>query len=147
MPRFSEHGKCRANQTQNTNRYEIEILSATERQRQCRPTILISVHSFTPTFHGSPRPWHAGVLYNKDPRLAMTLLRSLSAEPKLVIGDNEPYGVRDETDYTIPEHGEKRGLPHVGIELRQDLIATEEGQTEWAERLTRALVAIARAAA
>ena len=65
----------------------------------------------------------------------------------LVIGDNEPYGVRDETDYTIPEHGEKRGLPHVGIELRQDLITTEAGQAEWAERLTRALVSIARAAA
>jgi predicted N-formylglutamate amidohydrolase len=117
------------------------------RQRQCRPTILISVHSFTPTFHGSPRPWHAGVLYNKDPRLAMALIRYLSTEAGLVIGDNEPYGVRDETDYTIPEHGEKRGLPHVGIELRQDLITTEEGQTEWADRLTRALVAIARAAA
>ena len=60
-----------------------------------------------------------------------------------MIGDNEPYAVSDATDYTIPVHGEKRGLLHVGIELRQDLIATAAGQDEWAERLARALVFIA----
>ena len=111
------------------------------RQRQSRPTILISMHSFTPTFHGTPRPWHAGVLYNKDSRLALKLLGRLRAEPGLVIGDNEPYSVREGMDYTIPEHGEKRGLLHVGIELRQDLITAEQGQREWAERLARALAA------
>jgi predicted N-formylglutamate amidohydrolase len=82
-------------------------------------------------------------LYNRDARLAGELLRRLRAEPGLVIGDNEPYSVGDTTDYTIPEHGERRGLPHVGIELRQDLIDAEPGQREWAERLTRALVSIA----
>lgn len=112
------------------------------RQRQSRATILISVHSFTPTFHGTPRPWHAGVLYNKDSRLAMELLRQLRAESGLAIGDNEPYSVREGMDYTIPEHGEKRGLLHVGIELRQDLIAAEKGQREWAERLARTLAII-----
>jgi predicted N-formylglutamate amidohydrolase len=110
------------------------------RQGQHRATILISVHSFTPTFHGKPRPWHAGVLYNRDARVASGLLRHLRAEPGLVVGDNEPYSVHDTTDYTIPEHGERRGLPHVGIELRQDLITAEAGQNEWAERLARALV-------
>ncbi len=113
------------------------------RQRQRRPTILISVHSFTPRFHGNPRRWHAGVLYNRDPRLAVELLRRLRAEPGLVIGDNEPYSVSDATDYTIPVHGEQRGLMHVGIELRQDLITAEQGQREWTERLARALVSIA----
>jgi predicted N-formylglutamate amidohydrolase len=112
------------------------------RQAQGRPTILISVHSFTPRFHGNQRPWHAGVLYNRDARLARELLQRLGAEPGLVIGDNEPYSVGDNTDYTIPEHGERRGLPHVGIELRQDLISAEAGQNEWAERLARALVSI-----
>jgi predicted N-formylglutamate amidohydrolase len=112
------------------------------RQAQGRPTILISVHSFTPRFHGKQRPWHAGVLYNRDARIASELLRFLRAEPGLVIGDNEPYSVGDTTDYTIPEHGERRGLPHVGIELRQDLISAEAGQSEWAERLARALVSI-----
>jgi predicted N-formylglutamate amidohydrolase len=112
------------------------------RQAQGRLAMLISVHSFTPRFHGNQRPWHAGVLYNRDARLAGELLRHLRAEPGLVIGDNEPYSVGDTTDYTIPEHGERRGLPHVGIELRQDLIGTEAGHIEWAERLARALVSI-----
>jgi predicted N-formylglutamate amidohydrolase len=112
------------------------------RQAQGRPSVLISVHSFTPRFHGNQRPWHAGVLYNRDARLARELLQRLRAEPGLVIGDNEPYSVGDTTDYTIPEHGERRGLPHVGIELRQDLISAEAGQSEWAERLARALVSI-----
>jgi predicted N-formylglutamate amidohydrolase len=115
-----------------------------KRLEQHRPTILISVHSFTPTFHGKPRPWHAGVLYNRDARLAIKLLQHLRAEPGLVIGDNEPYSVSDTTDYTIPEHGERRGLPHTGIELRQDLIDTETGQREWADRLTRALLSISK---
>lgn len=112
------------------------------RRAQRRPVILVSVHSFTPRFHGHQRPWHAGVLYNRDGRLAMALLQHLRADSGLVIGDNEPYSVSDSTDYTLPEHGEKRGLPHVGIELRQDLIGTEAGQGEWAERLARALVGI-----
>jgi predicted N-formylglutamate amidohydrolase len=113
------------------------------RRAQQRPTILISVHSFTPKFHGVARPWQAGMLYNRDARLATELLRRLRAEPGLAIGDNEPYAVGDDTDYTIPVHGEQRGLLHVGIELRQDLLATAAGQTEWAERLARALVSIA----
>jgi predicted N-formylglutamate amidohydrolase len=113
------------------------------RRAQQRPTVLISVHSFTPRFHGNQRPWHAGVLYNSDARLAVVLLQRLREEAGLVIGDNEPYSVGDTTDYTIPVHGEQRGLLHVGIELRQDLVAAEAGQIEWAERLARALVSIA----
>jgi predicted N-formylglutamate amidohydrolase len=61
----------------------------------------------------------------------------LRAEPELVVGDNEPYAVSDETDYTIPVHGEARGLMNTGIEIRQDLIADREGQMQWAERLAR----------
>jgi predicted N-formylglutamate amidohydrolase len=119
------------------------------RQSQKRQTVLIAVHSFTPTFHGKPRHWHAGVLYNRDALMASEVLRHLKAESGLVVGDNEPYAVGDATDYTIPEHGEKRGIPHVGIELRQDLITTEQGQDEWAERLARVLrdIADVRAAA
>jgi predicted N-formylglutamate amidohydrolase len=113
-------------------------LDARKARRQ--PTILISVHSFTPRFHGNQRPWHAGVLYNRDARLATRLLQGLRADSGLAIGDNEPYSVSDSTDYTIPEHGEKRGLPHVGIELRQDLVGSAAGQSQWAERLATALV-------
>jgi predicted N-formylglutamate amidohydrolase len=111
------------------------------REAQRRPAILIALHSFTPTFHGHRRPWHAGVLYNRDSRLAGSVLRWLRADHSLVIGDNYPYNVSDTTDYAIPVYGEKRGLLHVGMEMRQDLIATESGQLAWAERLARVLPA------
>jgi predicted N-formylglutamate amidohydrolase len=65
----------------------------------------------------------------------------LRREPHLIFADNEPYFVSDETDYTIPQHGEMRGLPHVEIEIRQDLVKDEAGQAAWAERVTRALEA------
>jgi predicted N-formylglutamate amidohydrolase len=109
------------------------------RGRAKRATAVIAVHSFTPVFKGIARPWHAGVLYNRDPRLALILKRLLEGEGGLIIGDNEPYAVGDLTDYTIPVHGERRGLPHVEIEIRQDLIAEAGGQRIWAERLARLL--------
>jgi predicted N-formylglutamate amidohydrolase len=109
------------------------------RSAQHRRTALIAVHSFVPRLHGHERAWHAGVLYNRDGRLAKALLDILREQPGLRIGDNEPYSVNDQTDYTIPVHGEQRGLPHAGIEVRQDLIADEAGQDEWAERLAGAL--------
>jgi predicted N-formylglutamate amidohydrolase len=112
------------------------------RQDAGRPTILIAMHSFTPVYAGVARPWHIGMLYRAngpDTRLAGALLKLLREEKGLVVGDNEPYAVSDQTDYGIPVHAEKRGLPHVGIEIRQDLIAEEKGQREWAERLARLL--------
>ncbi len=120
--------------------YHTAIAAALDqREARGRASVLIALHSFTPIFKGVPRPWHAGVLYNRDPRLARLLLARLCAEEGLLVGDNEPYRVSDLTDYTIPRHGERRGLPHVEIELRQDLIAESEGETIWAERLARLL--------
>lgn len=107
------------------------------RAREQRPTMLIALHSFTPVYHGIARPWHIGTLYEHDTRLAYVLLRELRKETGLVVGDNEPYAVRENSDYTIPMHGARRGLLHTGIEIRQDLIASEQGQAEWAERLAR----------
>jgi predicted N-formylglutamate amidohydrolase len=100
-----------------------------------RPTVLVSLHSFTPVYAGIARPWHIGALYHHDRILPPLLIRLLRREADLVVGDNEPYAVSDETDYTIPVHGEKRGLINTGIEIRQDLIAEESGQQEWADRL------------
>ncbi len=105
-----------------------------------RSTILVAVHSFTPVYKGMPRSWHAGVLFNRDPRLGRIVLRLLRDEPGLIVGENEPYSVSDETDYTIPIHGERRSLPHVELEIRQDLVTDAEGQAEWARRLARILV-------
>jgi predicted N-formylglutamate amidohydrolase len=104
-----------------------------------RASVLVALHSFTPVFKGVARPWHAAVLYNRDARLARALFGLLRTEDGLIVGDNEPYRVTDLTDYTVPVHGERRGLPHVEIEIRQDQIGDPVGQAAWAERLARLL--------
>jgi predicted N-formylglutamate amidohydrolase len=122
--------------------YHDAIATALDRRATTgRTSVLVALHSFTPVFKGVARPWHAAVLYNRDPRLAHFLFTLLSAEDGLVVGENEPYRVSDQTDYTVPVHGERRGLPHVEIEIRQDLIAEPAGQRAWAERLARLLPA------
>ncbi|TYO63951.1 N-formylglutamate amidohydrolase [Bradyrhizobium hipponense] len=108
-----------------------------QRLHDRRPTVLVSLHSFTPVYAGVARPWHIGALYNHDKVLPHLLLKHLRLESDLVVGDNEPYAVSDLTDYTIPVHGEARGLVNTGIEIRQDLIADQSGQQQWAERLAR----------
>jgi len=118
------------------DRIEAELDARREAKRK---TALIALHSFTPVFKGVARPWHTALLYNRDPRLARRLLELLKREQDLVVGDNEPYLVSDATDYTIPVHGERRGILHAAIEIRQDLIAEETGQRQWAQRLARAL--------
>ena len=112
-----------------------------ERQAAGRTTILVAQHSMTDIFKGVRREMHAAVLYNRDRRFAGLVLEALRREPGVVVGDNQPYFVSDETDYTIPRHGEGRGLPHVEIEIRQDLITEEAGQFEWARRICRVLQA------
>jgi predicted N-formylglutamate amidohydrolase len=109
--------------------------------RTNRRTVLIAMHSFTPSFKGERRSMEVGMLYNKDPRLAHILLDLLRQEGDLTVGDNAPYAVTEDSDYSIPTHGEKRGLPHIEIEIRQDLIATPEGQEAWANRFARLLTA------
>jgi predicted N-formylglutamate amidohydrolase len=122
--------------------YHDRVAAALDRRAaEGRATVLVALHSFTPVFKGVARPWHAAVLYNRDARLAHPLFELMSAEKGLVIGDNEPYRVTDLTDYTVPVHGERRGLPHVEIEIRQDMISDPAGQSAWAERLARLLPA------
>jgi predicted N-formylglutamate amidohydrolase len=110
-----------------------------ERAAAAQPTILVAQHSMTDVFKGVRRDMHAAVLYNRDRRFANLVLERLRREPQVTVGDNQPYFVSDETDYTIPRHGERRGLPHVEIEIRQDLLLDEAGQIEWATRITRVL--------
>lgn len=104
-------------------------------QSGVRPAIL-SLHSFTESWKGVSRPWHAGVLWDKDRRLAGPLLEALYAENNLIVGDNEPYTGRLHGD-TMWQHGTRRGIAHAIIEVRQDLIRDLAGQTAWAERLER----------
>jgi len=115
-----------------------ELIDA--RAAEGRQTILVSQHTMTPVYKGQTRAMHAAILYNRDRRLAGAMLDALRANPALVIADNEPYFVSDTSDYTVPVHAERRGLLHVEIEVRQDLVTTDSGQAEWAERIAEALV-------
>jgi len=104
------------------------------------PAVVIAMHSFTPVFGGRARPWEAGVLFNRSPALSLALAAALRAEG-FEVGENEPYRLSDESDYTVPVHAEARLLPYVELEVRQDLIADLAGQMAWAERLGRLLPA------
>ena len=104
-----------------------------------RVPVVISLHSFTPVMNGFQRPWHVGVLWNKDARMPVPLMRRLADEPDLVVGDNEPYSGRDGHGYSIKAHAEALGLAHALLEIRQDLIADDSGQEKWAGILHRVL--------
>lgn len=108
-----------------------------------RPTIVVGVHSFTPVFQGVPRPWQAGVLYAQATGLAAGLIAQLRTPGDLTVGDNAPYRIEAEHDYTVPVHGDARGIPAVLIEVRQDLLATPSDIAAWASRLAQALHAVA----
>ncbi len=114
-----------------------------ERLAAGRRTILVAQHTMTDVFKGARREMHAAVLYNRDRRFAAAVLEALRREAGLVIAENEPYFVSDATDYTVPRHAEDRGLLHVEIEIRQDLVRDLQGQEHWARRLCAALGAAA----
>lgn len=109
--------------------------------RGVHPAVL-SIHSFTPFMNGFARPWHVGILWDKDPRIPVPLMAALRREAELVVGDNEPYSAREPAGYSVRTHAVARGLPHVAVEIRQDLIANAGGQREWAERILHALTPI-----
>jgi predicted N-formylglutamate amidohydrolase len=116
--------------------------------RDSRPAMLVGIHSFTPQLASRPdhrRPWQIGILYNADgraARIAIPLLR----EAGLVTGDNEPYSGQ-ELNATMNRHAEARGLPYLGIEVRQDLIVDEAAVEEWAELLAPVIMRVAVALA
>lgn len=106
-----------------------------------RRTVLIAMHSFTPVFKGVARRVEVGVLYRHETALSRIMLELLRAEGGAIVGANEPYAIAGDSDYTIPAHGEARGLDHVEIEIRQDLIADGAGQAAWARRMARLFAA------
>lgn len=113
-----------------------------QRQARGKPLFLVSVHSFTPVMRatGAVRDFELGLLYNRDARLAEQLAKAFrAANPDVTVKLNAPYHVDDVSDFTIPVHGERRGIAHVLIEVRNDLITDARGQEEWADRLAPAL--------
>ncbi|OHV80896.1 N-formylglutamate amidohydrolase [Ensifer sp. LCM 4579] len=108
--------------------------------RRERPFV-VGVHSFTPVYFGRQRPWQAGILYGEAVDFARSLIRALGSESGLTIGDNEPYTIHPDEDYTVPVHADARKLPGVLLEVRHDLIGDAAGVAAWGERLTRHLKA------
>jgi hypothetical protein len=104
--------------------------------------VIVSVHTYTPVWRGLPRPWHAGILWDTDDRLARPLIAALAEDATLVVGDNEPYDGALRGD-TMWQHGTVRGLPHAIVEIRQDLVAGDEGADDWAARLAAILTRLA----
>ena len=152
MPELSDYTVIRGNQNMSDAQRNQRIHCLFTPYRRAIDTMLhrfkekevvpafISIHSFTPEMAGFSRPWHAGVLWDKDPRIPVPLMNNLRAHPDgFNIGDNEPYSGKHLSDYTIDHHAEAAGLPHVSIEIRQDLVDTEEGAERWASILDDAL--------
>ncbi|MFD2264314.1 N-formylglutamate amidohydrolase [Lacibacterium aquatile] len=109
--------------------------------RGIKPAVL-SIHSCTAVMAGFHRPWEIGVLWNQDGRIAEPLMAELARPGDINVGDNQPYSGRDHHGHTLDFHAEPAGLPHVLIEVRQDLIETPGGQRAWAERLYNAFVPV-----
>lgn len=107
------------------------------------PTLFVSMHSFTPTFHGVPRPWHLGVLHHRRADVASKALALLRESGDWVVGDNEPYAITLTAEYSIPAHAEARDLACIELEIRQDLIANPDQQNVWAVRIAAWLRSLA----
>lgn len=115
--------------------YHVAITAAVEQGMATgHPPAILSMHSFTPVWRGKLRPWHAGILWDADPRFAVPLIEALRADSALVVGDNEPYSGALAND-TMYRHATRRGLAHALVEIRQDLIGEAAGAEAWAERL------------
>ena len=119
-------------------RQSVRRMAAQMQESAGAPPVVISVHSFTPSMGGKGRPWHVGILWDMDPRAAAPLIEMLRAEPGIIVGDNEPYDGALHGD-TLHEICTAQGIAHLLIEVRQDLISSEAGIEEWAQRLARML--------
>ena len=113
------------------------------RDAKGQKTTIVALHSFTPRMaNGEPRPWQIGILHDGgDAAFAQACLAALRTDPTLTVGDNDPYRM-DQIDYTIPRHAYP-SRPYAEIEIRQDLLGTEEGVIEWRDRVAAMLTAAA----
>jgi len=120
--------------------YQLAVRQLLDARRDAvRATTVVGVHSFTPVYKGVARPWHAGILHRYSNRFGHNLAQALGGPAKF-IAENEPYQIEDDSDYTVPVHGEARGLDAALVEIRQDLITHRDDAASWAARLAAALV-------
>ncbi len=106
--------------------------------------LFVSVHTFTPELAGEARPWHVGVLWDKDVESAKFMLAGLRKIDGIVVGDNKPYSGRHPADYTVDQHAERRGLSHVCIEVRQDQLESPAGTERWVRILSQLIGGLLR---
>jgi predicted N-formylglutamate amidohydrolase len=125
--------------------YHAAIDACLERRLARRqPTALVAIHSYTPVYLGKARPWHVGIVFGEDRRIADIMIRGLKADPALTVGINEPYSPADHVYYTVERHSRPNLLPAVMIEIRNDEIGDQAGQRRWADRLAGILSAAER---
>lgn len=110
-----------------------------ERAKAGKTSVVVSLHSYTPTYKGVERPWEIGLIYGDDASLAKPALEALRRDTSYTVGDNEPYSPADGVYYTLNRHGTERGLKSLMIEVRNDEIATADQETDWAELLAPVL--------
>ncbi len=128
--------------------YHAAVKALLDDRQALIPTALVMIHSFTPRLRadGVERPMHLGLLYRRDDRLTRLMLEAArSLRPGLAVSINAPYTCDEDSDFAVPVHGEARGLPYALVEIRNDLIATPEGQEEWAALLAEMLHAATNA--
>jgi len=113
----------------------------TQRHASGLATILIAIHSFTPVYLGKARPWHVGIVFDEDARMANALIKGLAADPGFMVGVNEPYSPADLVYYSVSRHARTHRLPAAMIEIRNNEIGDEAGQKIWADRLAEILLA------
>jgi predicted N-formylglutamate amidohydrolase len=110
------------------------------RRQAARPSLIVAIHSFTPTFHGEARPWAAGIIYDQGTAFAeATLDRLRMQDTALEVGANVPYSVAPEDYYGLLEYGDYAANPALLVEIRQDLLARPDEQDAWAHRLSAAI--------
>jgi predicted N-formylglutamate amidohydrolase len=107
-----------------------------------QPTAVVGVHTFTPVFHNTSRRWHAGVLFSRAEEFGLELALAIETRCGGVVGRNEPYRIEIDEDYTVPVHGDARGLAAALIEVRQDLVTDVFNIERWSRLLARALASV-----
>jgi predicted N-formylglutamate amidohydrolase len=110
-----------------------------ERESRGVPTVTISVHSMTESLNGTPRPWQIALSSDRNRSLTEPMLAALRLAGDVVVGDNQPYDLDPLVDYSTPFHAQRRGLPYLQVEFRQDEIADADAQRRWALRFAQAL--------
>ena len=113
-----------------------------EREERSVATIVVSIHSMNPSLAGKNRPWQIALSSFLDRSLAEPLLATLRQNSDIVVGDNEPYDLDPKVDYSVPQHALSRGLQHLQVEFRNDVIADRNAQQQWAILFAGALRAV-----